>query len=459
MKKLNYSLLLQDQSEEDQIHYSLRKCNSNVKTFNDLDSLWASLFTETPSAVIVDIRLFNNQEKFLKNHPLVVNKTVALIIFSREADGPILRNISPEIVFDHIKFSSNYDLLIQHINIRLSYVVELEHKVVELGQMNDAKANELSAVRKQLYKIKSDELSKTIAYMMTKRFFYQFRMMKNFLPALAKTMDDFSFIEKLIVFEVDAKKQKIRTLNLSDKTTTIPSLQTEETLTDAYFKSYVVKTCNSIIADLFGLNNISFNLEKYPGKVKYVVGLKTQKSHKAHIDEEFLSRVLSGELQRFSDEDFINLSQRPLYEIFSVAQRIAMNQDARNVVYHIDFSSLNCSIEKEDYFHWDSFFNDLISGINQTLNGLGTIFINGISDLFIVADYSVEIKELMYFLDQFMTWSYFEAEESSVGKLIELPLLRLNLKKKSILDVVNNSARTPRTHIKSNDSEEILNEL
>ena len=116
-------------------------------------------------------KAFNNQDKYFKIIHSIINKAVALIIFSRESDGPILRNISPEIVFDHIKLSSSYDLLIEHINIRLSHLVELEHKVVELGQMNDARENELRAVRKQLYKNKSDELLKTIAYMMTKDFF------------------------------------------------------------------------------------------------------------------------------------------------------------------------------------------------------------------------------------------------------------------------------------------------
>ena len=114
---------------------------------------------------------------------------------------------------------------------------------------------------------------------------------------------------------------------------------------------------------------------------------------------------------------------------------------------------------KTTIFHWDSFFSDLVSGINQTINGSGDIYINGISDLFIVADYSVEMKELMYFLDQFMTWTYFETEESSIGKLIDLSLVRLNLKKKSILDVVNRRGMTSFNQIEIDNSEGILNEL
>ena len=87
MSGLNYALLIQDQTEEDQINYCLRKCGVNITTHRSLNELWQSMLTNTPQAIIVDIRLFNNEERFLKDHPLVLSGSVSLILFFRDSDG------------------------------------------------------------------------------------------------------------------------------------------------------------------------------------------------------------------------------------------------------------------------------------------------------------------------------------------------------------------------------------
>ena len=459
MKNLNYSILLQDQSEEDQINYALRKCQSHVKTHQSLDQLWESLFSETPTAVIIDIRLINNNKFFFKNHPLIQSKAVALILFYRDSDGPILKNLKPSLVFDQIKFSSNYDLLVEQINYRLNHLVRLEEEVTEYRHQFEAKSSELTAVRNQLYKQKSDELFKTVAYLFTKRFFHQFRMMKNFLPALSKTIEDFSFIESFIVFEVDSKRQHIKTLNLSGKSKIIPSFKSEDSLTNAYFKGYVTKTCNSIIADLFGMNNLSIKLEDNPGRVKYVLGIKVQKDYHSHIDGEFLTRVLSGELQRFYAPEFISNNQKSIHELIPVAERIRCNFDTRNVVYQINFETLKNAISSYDVFHWDNFYRDLITGINQSLNSSGTIYLDGINGLYLLVDYSYDVKDLMYFLDQFMTWSYFDSEESTIGKLVDLRLVRLNFKKTRLEEILIQSYNQPQLTVEDDILKENFNEF
>jgi len=58
-----------------------------------------------------------------------------------------------------------------------------------------------------------------------------------------------------------------------------------------------------------------------------------------------------------------------------------------------------------------------------------------------VIDYSFEIKELMYFLNQFMTWSYFEVEESSIGKMVDLGIRQLNLKTENLEQILGIEGR------------------
>lgn len=436
MNKLNYALLIQDQTEEDQINYALRKCQANVQTFNSLNELWSSLFTETPNAIFVDIRLFNNEDKFLKDHPLIINKTVNLILFFRESDGPIVKNLPLELFFDQIKLSSTYDLSCRQIHLRLNRIIQLEFEKKELTQKLDAKNLELDTIQQKYYQVKSDEVMKTVAYVFIKRFFHQFRITKNFLNSLAQTIEDFSFIQEYLIFEVEKQKQKIKTINLSGKAKGIPSILIEENITDAYFKNYAVKTCTSIASDLFGRQAVSFNLESSPGKIKYILSLKLQSNYVDHFDREFLSKILSADLQRFSAPEYLSAEVKPIYELIPVAERIQKNMDHRNCIFEISFGSLKSEIIKYNEFRWHNFFRDLIIGILQTISGKGEIYSNGLDSLFVVMDYTIEIKELMFFLDQFMTWSYFDSEESSIGKMVDLPIRQLNLKSMPIEQIL-----------------------
>jgi hypothetical protein len=428
VKSLNYAILIQDQSEEDQLNYSLRQCESTVTTYSSLEELWSCLFSNTPNAVIVDIRLFNNEDRFLKDHPLVKDNTISLIPFYRDSDGPILKNIPEDTFYDQIKMSPSYELVCRQISKRLQRIRELELDRSDLSQKLEVREKELASHQKKFYQLRSEEAVKTVAYLFSKRFFHQFRITKNFLSALSHTIEDFSFIEEFILFEVDGQRQRIKTINLSEKSTSIPSILSEESLTDSYFKSYVTKTCGSIVRDIFGRHTLIIKIESMPGKTKYVVGFKVQSAYMGHVDNEFLSKVLSGELQRFTSPEFVGSSVKPLHELIPIAERIKKNIDHRHVMYQIDLQALKSSVNNFHEFHWNSFFNDLIVGINQTLNGRSSIFADGINSIYLVCDYSIEIKEVMLFLNDIMTWSYFESEDTSIGKLIDFPLRQINLK-------------------------------
>jgi len=441
VNKLNYALLIQDQTEEDQLNYALRKCDANVKTYRSLNELWSSLFTDTPNAIFADIRLFNNEEKFLKDHPLIINNTVSLILFYRDSDGPIVKNLPDSLFFDFVKLSSVYDLTCRRIHFRLKKFIQLELEKNELAQKIDAKDREFNNFQQKYFKLKSDEAMKTVGYLFVKRFFHQFRMTKNYLSSLAQTLEDFSFIQDYLMFEVEKEKQRIKTLNLSDKSRAIPSILIEENLTAAYFKNYTLKTCESIAADIFGRHSITLTLESSPGKIKYILSLKVNASYFDHVDKEFLSRILSGELQRFYAPEYISNIVKPIYELMPREDRIQKNIEHRNCLYEISLKSLKQEITAFNDFRWKNFFDDLIIGINQSMNGKGEIYVNGIDGLFIVIDYSFEIKELMYFLNQFMTWSYFEVEESSIGKMVDLGIRQLNLKTENLEQILGIEGR------------------
>ena len=428
MNKLNYALLLIDQTEEDQINYSLRKCGASVKTYRSLNELWESLFTETPSAVVVDIRLFNNEERFLKDHPLIMNSTVSLILFFRDSDGPILKNLNEQIFYDYLKMSPSYDQMCRHINHRLQLVLKLEKERVEYAQKLEVREKELQKFQNKFYQVKSEEAVKTVGYLFTKRFFHQLKITKNFLAALSQTLEDFSFIESYMLFEIDREKQKIKTVNLSKKSRVIPNIFIEESLTNSYFKGHVVKTCDSIINDTFGYHSKLVKLEKLPGSIRYILGLKVSSNYVDHVDVEYISRIISTELQRSTSQSVSRSLIKPIHELLPYADRIKRNIDHRNVIYQIDLVALKNEIKNFEEFSFEEFFNDLVSGINQVFSGQASIYTNGLNEIYILADYSINIDEAALFLDNFMTWSYFDSEETSIGRLIDFTLRRLNLK-------------------------------
>ena len=428
MNKLNYALLLIDQTEEDQINYSLRKCGASVNTYRSLNELWESLFTATPNAVVVDIRLFNNEERFLKDHPLIMDSTVSLILFFRDSDGPILKNLNEKIFYDYLKMSPSYDQMCRHINHRLQLVLKLEKERVEYAQKLEAREKELQKFQHKFFQVKSEEAIKTVAYLFTKRFFHQLKITKNFLAALSQTLEDFSFVESYMLFEVDREKQKIKTANLSKKSRVMPNIFIEESLTNSYFKGHVVKTCDSIVNDTFGYHSKLLKLEALPGSIRYILGFKVSSNYVDHVDVEYISRIISAELQRSTSQSVSQTLIKPIHELLPFADRIKRNVDHRNVIYQIDLGALKNEINNFGEFSFQEFFNDLVSGINQAFSGQVSIYTDGLNAIYLMADYSLSRDEATLFLDRFMTWSYFDTEESSIGKLIDFPMRQLNLK-------------------------------
>ena len=426
MIKLEYSILLLDQSEEDQINFSLRQLGSKITTFKNLDSLWQSIFVSPPSAIIIDIRKMNTEEKTILSHPIIKNKNIPLILFYRDSDLPILRNIELDNFYDKIKMAPSYSEDLKRITNQVNCLLSKEIIAQELKQTLDLKDIEIENLKKDNIKIKSNEIYRSIGYLFIQRFFHQLKLKKNFIPSLAGTIEDFSFIENYILFEIDSEKQKVRSNNISTKSKVIPSFNVEENLTNAYFKNHITKTCTSITVDLFGKDSIICKIEEMPGKVKFILGMKISKEYLKFVDNEFISKVLSSELQRFADKNLIKNVIKPLWDLLPWADRIKKDIDVRNILYLIDLSDLKKTAQKN--FHWNLFFEDFINGINQVTNGEAQIFNDGFSKLYIVLDYTVDIKFLMHYLDEFMVWNYFEDENNSIGKIIELSLKRINLK-------------------------------
>jgi len=432
VEKLNYALLLQDQSEEDQIVYTLRNLGAQVKTHRSLNEIWESLFSVAPASVIVDIRLLNSESKFLKNHPMIMSGSIPLIIFYRDSDSPIMRNISDENFYEELKLSSSYEKPLKIIHKRLLRSTEIEVSKAEIEQKLHAREKEVLVLKEKLYNSKSEEIIKTVAYLLTRRFYYNQKLVRNFIGALAKTIEDFSFIERMILFEINHSKQRIKTVNISNKSKNIPSLRIEEVLTDSYFKGYMLKACESAAFDEFGHNSVIIRIDELPGRTKYFMALKVESKYINHVDTNYLSNILSSELQKSASCLSSKLLIKSVYEIFPLADRIRKNLDHRKVIYHIDLSSLRESIDSVEEFQWESFFNELLEGLIISLGGDNILYVNGISGVFFAVDYSFDTKEISLYLDSLKVWSYFESDESSLGKMIELKLEKLNLKQDSI---------------------------
>ena len=332
--------------------------------------------------------------------------------------------------------SPSYEAVCQKINQRLQLVFKLECERNDILQKLEAKEKELEKFQRKYYQSKSEEAFKAVAYLFSNRFFHQFRITKNFLSALSQTLEDFSFIKEYILFEVRDCGQQVQSLNLSSKSRTIPRISLEETVTGSYFKSYVAKTCNSITNELFGKNSINFKIEQIPGRIQFVLGVKLESNYVNHIDSSYISRVLSGELQRYTSPNLVKEILKPIHLLFPIAERIKKNIDHRQVIYQVDLGMLTREINSFDEFSWNSFFNDVVIGLNEGMKGEVTIFSDGVRGIFLLADYSTNIDEAALFLQNLMTWSYFNSEESTIGRLIDLSIRRLNLKESCLEKII-----------------------
>jgi DNA-binding NtrC family response regulator len=89
---LSVAILMEDLASANEIASALRQNNIFAQLFQNLDDFWVALNIQTPDMVIIDVTKMSQGSVQFKQHPKVLDQSLAYVFYSKESTKILLQS-------------------------------------------------------------------------------------------------------------------------------------------------------------------------------------------------------------------------------------------------------------------------------------------------------------------------------------------------------------------------------
>lgn len=430
--ELSVAILMDDMASARDIASALRQQNILAHLYQNLDEFWVSCGIQVPDLTIVDVTKMSQGSVQFRNHPKVVDKSLAYAFYSKDTTKILLQStfgLDP-VGYIHNDASLNAQIM-SLVNRRIEQMnfakdkAELESRVQRLQNRSQRLISDRS---------EAEEFRAHFEFMRNLCAEIEDEAHKNdFIHSLMGKLDKWDAITGYGIYELNTSGQKLISPEISRKKFhPFPSLwlgQENQQGIEMFAQDMATQVAN----DLFEMEPVTIRIHSGSSHPDLLLFVSFQEERMINFPWDVLESMLSSSYRRlklYQQMPQYSSQFLPMWEALDnmdKMQKSGMDSDMRIIA--LSFIPLTDAAKKRtnNKFFWSSFFNDFFLQLSGRLQKSTKLSLFGPWHvMFFIPSENIETETQMLqgFIKQFSYWKFFE-DHSQVLSVEMLPQLKL----------------------------------
>lgn len=402
--------------------------------YNSLQDYWKGVLEDRPDLTVADVRLLSDGNLLLKDHPLIVDKSIEISFYWEKETAPLL--VSTYDLHHHGLICRELPLTgqIKNVLMRFNEWSELRRKAEDESSQSKVLDKKINAVIHSSESLKEKAFYQKLLRSIIARFENR-RDEHHFDQLVAQVFGTVQEITQYTIFELSRSGQKLVTSTLeNEKFQHIPPLWLGKTCEDG-IEFFAQNMASQVCVDLMGGELMSLCIQgvnQHPDRL-IILKLKNE-DVLAHFEWDMLESYMSGfysHLKLRQQNSIIKtenqyLSPWQLYSLLDQGIRGKISAEGerlgsdRYLMIDISFDQMLFEIQSRNLrFHWEDFISNFFAGITRHKNIDFKLSFFGVNHAVCLVEKEMA-EELFDFVkaytSRFSFWRYFDEAELVLGK-------------------------------------------
>ena len=249
---VDFILLISERSEEEELAKSFRQHGASTRSVKTLKEFWQEVLAEPPSCCVIDVRMMSDGNLVLKNHPLILSKSIHFSFYYTEEVRPLLSSTYEFLHLGLIKRAPSYEPIVNQIMKRLLYFDDLENNCQDLNLSIDKLKKEKNRLLEKINCDNQDFYNHKLCAKLVKSLNQKISRSNIFQDSVCKLLADLENIENFSLIEISpCKKKLMSTPFINEKYCELPVVYLEKYSNDG-IRQYAQNIIYTAGIDMWG---------------------------------------------------------------------------------------------------------------------------------------------------------------------------------------------------------------
>lgn len=430
--ELTVAILMDDLASAKEIAGALRSNNVLAHHFQTLEELWVASNIQLPDLVIVDVTKMSQGSVQFRNHPKVIDKSLAYAFFSKDSTKILLQSTIGLQAYGFVHQDASLSAQLSSLVQRRATELKKEKETKEL----EARVQRLQSRTQRLIADRSEAEEFQAHFEFIRNFCGEIEdesVRQDFVTSLLSKMEKWDAVDGYGVFELNQSGQKLISPETAKKKFhPFPSLwlgQANHQGIETFAQDMAVQVAN----DLFEIEPVMVKIHagsQFPDMLLFV---SFREERMMNFPWDVFESMLSSSLRRlklYQQMPKYTSQFVPMWEALDNMDRLQNNgveSDTRILVLSLIPLTDVVKRRNKNKFFWSAFFNDFFLQLSGRLQKSTKLSLMGPWQvMFFVPVESLETESQMLqtFIRQFSYWKFFE-DNSQILSEEMMPTLRL----------------------------------
>jgi hypothetical protein len=416
-QEFSVALLMDNIAEAKKISDVFRQMGIYAHFYNDLDEYWVSSNTTTPDLSIIDVKKMSQGTLLFKNHPKVVNGSLAYAFFYKDSTKPLL---SSTYGLDH------YGYVRPEVDImgQVQTILKSRNRELRFEEENRALAARVDRLQKRSTRILNDVQT-------SYNFENKFQQLQELMTRFGTLTSQDSFNNRVIhlmsewedcvqfgIYELNQTRQKLVSPKVVKKGyKQLPDLWLSQVCNEGVAR-FAREMAEEVAYDIFDKNLRTLKVDGIFGNPDILIIAAFREENLMDFQWEVLENFFTAQYRKrlltLTKEPAKSSKRLNVWECFTYLDDISFHQSkSRHKLIGLNFNPL-IEVIKEKHsnrFYWKSFYTDFITQLEKTLSGNYKVAEYGVQDFMVFIDQQhleQDFRKLKNFVGEFPYWRYFE---------------------------------------------------
>lgn len=447
--ELSVALLMHKMSDAKDLAKTLRKTGVIPHVYQSLREFWDGVLASPPTLCIIDVKNMSDEERVLKNHPLIKNESLNLAFYYQENSRALLSSTFGLHHFGIIRQSDNYDVQLRPVLERLNKLLKIQGENVLLKkQLARAKSRSLMLLESaQSYKEKEDH-QKAILRLLEQ---LDLEDEGDYFGLVGKVLSAWDEIKEFAMVELNPSRQKLLSPDLKlEKYRQLPTLWLGQTQEQG-IEFFASNMAGQVAMDILGTDIVSLKITGHRPLPEVMIFLKVSAELAENFPWNYLERFLCGKFSQHQVGRALTSSKMQEetlnpWELLGILDHEFYRTNGQN--YALIDVNLSILLEKikekpKNNFAWKSFVSEFASQVKVQFRPFQYQFslvgVHHVAFLIERAEADHFFKVLKAFVAKFSYWKFFEDATTMMSEVIVPEVKMVPLQGISYLRYIENS--------------------